>query len=143
MVRAGAVTHPSEWPHCGHHEILSPPQRYRLIDREQLIALTGAGNDAALRSAYQEWIAQALARGVARRRAEYSEALAVGSEGFVVQIKERLGVKAQGRRVAPADDAYTLREPESAYSVHFDSEKDALSDENSVYFDENLEESVY
>ncbi|MCJ7642491.1 MAG: transposase, partial [Desulfobacterales bacterium] len=39
MVRAGVVSHPSEWPFCGYHEIQSPRQRYSLIDYESLIDL--------------------------------------------------------------------------------------------------------
>jgi len=33
------------------------------------------------------------------------------------------------------NDIYTLREPESAYNVHFDRKKVLLSAENTVYFD--------
>ena len=32
MVRTGAVKHPSEWEYCGYHELLNPPDRYRIID---------------------------------------------------------------------------------------------------------------
>jgi len=53
------------------------------------------------------------------------------------QIKAQMRGKAQGRTIEQLDDAYTLREPESAYSVHFDSKKVTLSDENSVHFNEN------
>lgn len=39
MVRAGVVTHPSEWPFCGYNEIQKPRQRYSLIDFEGLMGL--------------------------------------------------------------------------------------------------------
>ncbi len=48
MVRAGAVSHPSEWRYCGYQEIQSPPARYHLIDRNRLIELTGAAGDGQL-----------------------------------------------------------------------------------------------
>ena len=41
MVRAGAVGHPAEWPHCGYSEILNPRKRYALIDYEGLKTLLG------------------------------------------------------------------------------------------------------
>jgi putative transposase len=41
MVRAGVVSHPSEWPFCGYNEIQSPRQRYSLINDESLKLLMG------------------------------------------------------------------------------------------------------
>ncbi len=32
MYRAGQVSHPREWEHCGYRSLQSPPQRYRIID---------------------------------------------------------------------------------------------------------------
>ncbi|RMH52297.1 MAG: transposase [Zetaproteobacteria bacterium] len=143
MVRAGVVSHPSEWPHSGFHEIQSPPSRYRLIDQERLIALTGAADDADLRRAHREWIAQAIERGAMARRPEFTSALAVGSARFVAQIQKQLGVRAHGRNITRTDDdAYTLREPEGTYSVDFDPKNGLLSAENSVFLDINGEDSV-
>jgi len=137
MVRAGAVAHPSEWRHCGYHEIQSPPQRYRLIGREKLIALTETADDEGLRRSHGEWVAQATARGGDQRRTEWSGTVAVGNENFVVvQIKDEMGIKVRGRAIEQADDAYTLRGPKSS-CILFDGEKEPLSDENSVYFDES------
>jgi len=45
MVRAGVVSHPSGWRHCGYHEIQQPPSHYRLIDRECLIDPCGMQSD--------------------------------------------------------------------------------------------------
>ena len=36
MVRAGVVTHPSDWAHGGYREIQNPPRRYRLITSRML-----------------------------------------------------------------------------------------------------------
>ena len=41
MVRAGVVTHPSEWSFCGYEEIQNPRQRDSLIDYEGLMDLFG------------------------------------------------------------------------------------------------------
>ena len=41
MVRAGAVKHPKDWEFCGYNEILDPPGRYQLIDRNALLSCCG------------------------------------------------------------------------------------------------------
>lgn len=137
MVRAGVVSHPSEWRESGYHEIQSPPQRYRLIDREKLIALTGLEGDGQLTSLHREWIEDARRKRLTRQ-GKWVETVAVGSESFVVDIKSKMGVSVAGRKISPLNDEYVLREPESVYSTSFDGEKVGLSMENIVYFDETL-----
>jgi len=39
MVRAGVVSHPSEWPWTGYSDLLRPKNRYRLIDYQRLMNL--------------------------------------------------------------------------------------------------------
>lgn len=136
MVRAGVVSHPSEWGESGFHEIQSPPQRYRLINREKLIALIGLEDDGELLSLHREWVDDACLKNHNRQTA-WVEAVAVGSESFVLDIKKKMGVSVAGRKVNSLDDGYILREPEVAYNAHFGSKKVSLSFENTVYFDEN------
>jgi hypothetical protein len=64
------------------------------------------------------------------------ESVAVGSEEFVLDAKEKMGFSVLGRKVSLDSDIYTLKEPESAYDAHFDSKKVTLSTENTVCFDE-------
>ena len=40
MVRAGAVSHPSEWTHCGYNEIQNPKKRYGIIDFPRSVSYT-------------------------------------------------------------------------------------------------------
>jgi hypothetical protein len=47
-----------------------------------------------------------------------SESIAVGSEGFVEQVKNALGFRAQHRQVLEADGLYTVRQP--PYGDNFD-----------------------
>jgi len=137
MVRAGAVTHPSEWQYSGYHEIQSLPQRYRLIDRQKLIDLTGMHDEQQLQHLHKEWIQQACSQNQAKQ-AMWAESVAVGSESFVLDMKAKKGFSVLGRKASLDDDIYTLREPESAYNVHLHGKKVALSSENTVYFDERL-----
>ena len=51
----------------------------------------------------------ALERGSQReRKPRWTESIAVGSEGFVRETKEKLGIKAMGREVIGADGSYEL-----------------------------------
>jgi hypothetical protein len=136
MVRAGVVSHPSEWPFCGYNEIQSPRQRYSLIDYESLIDLFDIQSMDEFRKTYRGWVEDALQRGSQREREpRWTESIAVGSEGFVRETKEKLGIKAMGREVIEADGSYELREPETPYGVDFGPENDDLRQENEFYWD--------
>jgi putative transposase len=91
MVRAGAVAHPEQWKHGGYIEIQQPPQRYALIDLEQLASLCGFAAVQSLQSAHRQWAAEALAQ--PRNRDErWSHALAVGGKAFIDKVQQELGV---------------------------------------------------
>ena len=137
MVRAGVVSHPSEWRHCGYHEIQSPPRRYCLIDRNRWVDLAGVTGGEQLSLLHRAWVEESLGAGQNARQPEWSEAVAVGSKGFVDQVKRRMGILASGKKVGREGDACVLREPDVAYSAHLNDKKVDLSLENTVYFDEN------
>ena len=138
MVRAGAVGHPSEWAHGGYREIQHPPLRYRLIDRDKLIELCGMQNDQQLLGRHQDWIEMAVQNGCLDRQEKWSEAVCVGSEGFVKKLKHQLGSEALGRKVKADSESYVLREPDTSYDVSFEAEKESLSMDNGVFFDESI-----
>jgi putative transposase len=70
MVRAGVVTHPSEWPFCGYNEIQNPPKRYGLIDREELRELINVRDTGEMKEAYRGWVKEALEGSGYERRPE-------------------------------------------------------------------------
>jgi hypothetical protein len=69
----------------------------------------------------------------------WSEAIAVGSLVFVERVKNDLGVKAMHREVLQADGTYALREPAEAYANDFTGKNEALSSENTFYWNETTE----
>jgi len=142
MVRAGVVSHPSKWIHSGYHEIQTPPLRYALIDRSKLVELSGAASDEQLKSMHHEWVESAIQENQRKRQPAWSEAVAIGSVGFVERMKQEMGYKAVGRKPMQTDDACMLREPDSSYIHYFDVEKAGLGAENSVYLDINAGESI-
>jgi len=75
------------------------------------------------------------------RQKGWSEAAAIGSEGFVYQIKRDMGV-AVGRRVKTGSGIHMLREADAPYSIDFDTKTDTLSAENTMHIDVNYIESI-
>ncbi|MGH7928261.1 MAG: transposase [Candidatus Binatia bacterium] len=142
MVRAGAVSHPSEWPHSGYREIQNPPKRYGIIDLRQLTALCGFSELADFQRAHRDSVEEALKRERVAREGRWSEAVAVGSLSFVNTVKSELGYKAAHREVIEQGETYVLREEGEAYSSNFASEKEVLSSENARFWNENPEATV-
>ncbi|EFK10804.1 conserved hypothetical protein [delta proteobacterium NaphS2] len=130
MVRAGVVEHPSEWRFCGYNEILSPRQRYALIDYDGLRSLLNFDSMDDLGSTYGGWVAEALEGNDHFRDGKWSESVAVGSQAFVTTTKEALGDKGEGREVIANDGSYELQESSAAY-------KDILGDKNALLTAQN------
>jgi len=55
MVRAGVVKHPEDRQHNGYHEIIYPPQRYRVLAREHLKQLLDISESQLIES-YPLWV---------------------------------------------------------------------------------------
>jgi hypothetical protein len=135
MVRAGIVTHPSEWPFSGYNEIQNPRERYSLIDHESLMKLVGVGTMEALKESYRGWVGESLAVQGRKREPIWTESIAVGSEGFVRQTKAGLGIKAIGREAIGEKGVCELREPEIPYSPNIGDENDDLRHQNTYFWD--------
>ena len=129
MVRAGVVTHPSDWAHSGFREIQNPPKRYGIIDLRELSAVCGIDGITDFQKAHREWVNEALSREGMVREANWSEAIAVGSLSFVNQLKGELGFKAAHREVTELGASYALRGRGSLWP-NFGGESEALSAEN-------------
>ena len=117
MVRAGAVSHPCEWPFCGYYELLSKRKRYTIIHRKELMRLLDIDNETALMKIRQDWVDEALAKGPLRREEEWTQSLAVGGQTFLETLRKRLGPKARGRRIRYNNRMMggVLKEESSAY----------------------------
>ena len=49
------------------------------------------------------------------RQSKWTESISVRNKGFVEATKERLGIRAKGRKVFRNNGAYELREPAAPY----------------------------
>jgi len=133
MVRAGAATDPSQWKHSAYHEIQSPPKRYRLIDRIALASLLGLKDETRLQASHQEWVDDALRKNNGQCQAIWSDSVAVGSQAFVENVIEELGIKGKGRSAQQNAGLYQVKENAGAYSAHFSPKKSLLSDKNDSF----------
>ena len=64
------------------------------------------------------------------RQSKWTESISVRNKGFVEATKERLGIRAKGRKVFRNNGAYELREPAAPYKGVFDPENGLLRLEN-------------
>jgi len=139
MVRAGVVTHTSEWEFCGYNEIQKTKQRYSLIDQQRLYSLAESGDSEKFRVVHLSWIDEAMRKRVKKRKNHWTESIAVGNKEFVEKVKEKLGFKARGRRVESSEAGTELRERVSAYKADFDVENICLSQNSSHFWNNNHE----
>ncbi len=131
MVRAVAVVeHLSEWPFSGYNEIQEPRRKCKLIAYDQLRDLLGFETYDQLRDAHNSWLDEALNNGERVREARWSESIAVGREEFVEKTKEKLGIRASGRKIREMEEQFELRESEAPYNGHFEAKKSDIRPEN-------------
>jgi hypothetical protein len=119
MVRARVVAHPREWDWCGYQELSGRRQRYRLIDREELLLAFDMGDDwGGIMAAYEEDLCDRIERDRLQREWQWTESLAVGSRAFVERarptIKGRL--KLEFEEAASAGSMWILKEETASYA---------------------------
>ena len=143
MVRAGVVSHPSEWEIGGYNEVQSPPRRYGVIDLPNLRDLCGIPDSVTFSLQHHEWVQEAIENGVRHRDSCWTDSVAVGSIGFVEEIKNKLGGMGIGRQVeAQSVDRFLLREDCEPYGDGFADKIEPLSPENSYLWDVYPEKSI-
>lgn len=134
MVRAGVVSHPSEWSFCGYNEIQFPRRKCALIAYEKLRELAGFESYDAFKESHREWVDESLKNGDNVRQSKWAQSIAVGSEQFVKETKEKFGILAKGRKVVKTGAAYQLREPEVSYMANFGPENDDIGAQNAYFW---------
>jgi len=136
MVRAGVVSHPSQWPFCGYNEIQTPRRKNVLIDYDKFIELSGIDNYDQAKRDHQGWVEEYLGRGNDHDD-KWTRSIAVGSKEFIDTVKTKLGVLAKGRDAKETGAGYQLREPVPFYLHHFGDKKDDIGVKNTHLWDIN------
>jgi REP element-mobilizing transposase RayT len=134
MVRTGLVKHPDQWPHCGYHEIINPPRRYRILSRNRLKQLLGLSEEK-LMGSYSRRVSESIQAGTERTDI-WTRSIAVGSPEFVEKVKEDIGNNARHREMEPIvpDTTSVLKETIFPYNAGFKGENDGLSDKNTLFW---------
>lgn len=86
--------------------------------------------------AYGGWIDEAVKDVNHCRDGNWTESIAAGSESFVAKTKDKLGVKAKGRKVIGENGTYELSESPVSYNGIFGYEKDSLRPQNGYFWED-------
>ena len=92
MVRAKVVTHPSKWKHCGHHELMHPNNRYRIINRQRLLEKLAIPD----MKSFERWYIRVLSEKLSTksyRQQFWSKAIAVGDDEWLKATAIKMGIK--------------------------------------------------
>ena len=134
MVRTGVVPHPSEWAWSGYNEIQNQKQRYAIINYKRLSELLGVGSTSQLREKHAMWIEEALKADRHERDRKWSQAIAVGSQGYIDNIKKELGIKVVYRKTTRVDKGFMIREDVLPYNADLPPQSKRLSQNNSHFW---------
>jgi len=115
MVRAGAVTHPSEWEWCGYRELVGDRKRYRLLDQTEMLKRYGNPSLEQFRENYCHVISQAIEKRQLDREAIWTESIAIGSESFVRNIEQCTTNRVELTIESSSADRWTVKEANVAY----------------------------
>ena len=123
MVRAKAVTHPSEWQWCGFNEFMGLRKRYLIIDIGSLLNRLSRSPDVIrFREWYTRTIDAKIDRDALKHETIWTEAIAVGSKSWL----EETGGAVAKCDIKPVKTFYDasrdcgyaeVKESESSYSL--------------------------
>lgn len=136
MVRAGAVSHPGQWEVSGFREIQRPPNRYRIIDLEELQRSLGIDGLERAQQILADWVDDTLRRAELARDAVWSTSVAVGNRKFLDSFK-RSASSARHRHIEEKDGHWALRDAAAPYNIFSTEKIEYLRGEN-THFLNNL-----
>ena len=134
MVRAGVVSHPSEWPWTGYTEIAGVRKRYRVVSMEALCERAQQADAQAVRSWYTDWIDSASSVEAMEREGKWTESIAVGRKEFVEAIGRNVEDRMKVEAVDDGVGGWLLREERGSYS-HFSGPKKGCNDPERPFLD--------
>ncbi len=121
MVRTGKVKHPAEWRWCSYDELTGQRQRYRIVDQDRLLFLTGFSTMPEFAEFYRARISERLAARNAVREPYWTEAVAVGSADFVDTAVKTTSYRRDMERYEvcdpSGDKAWAVCEPGVSYGT--------------------------
>ncbi len=121
---AQGVKHPSEYKLSGYNEIQTPPERYIIIDSRASLYYFSMSYENMFQQTQRSWVEEEMKNDQLQRNHLWTEAIAIGNNGFVEDVNRQIKDKCN----------MVLKEPSATYSILF-IVKGALSYENICYVD--------
>ncbi|MEA3467618.1 MAG: transposase [Thermodesulfobacteriota bacterium] len=137
MVRAGVVKHPAQWLFSGYNEIQKPRKKNVLINYDKLMEQLEAGSYNTVKQNHKMLVEETLNNERNKRDEKWTRSIAVGSKGFVENVKSRLGGLATGRTIQKTEATYQLREPSSFYNDLLEVKNDDIAGKNAYLWNFN------
>jgi len=138
MVRAGVVTHPSQWLECGYNEIQKERLRDGIINQHRLAVLLGCKDVESLKRVYGQIITETLQKDTPKQDDKWSKSVAVGSREFTERFAADLGERLKSRAVVQIEngEVFVVREENGliAYAVNHEEESKVLDGNNEFEF---------
>lgn len=131
MMRTGAVSHPSEWKHSGYHELSGNRKRYRIINKTRLLRKLGMADE---HDRFLEWYCLTIdskSKQYMDRQKYWTEALAVGSQGWIQEMKGKIGINRL--RSVHEEEFKQFGEKTGIYSQKEPSESMRVNDDDAIY----------
>ena len=82
----------------------------------------------------KEWVEAAIETKTSFRDSKWTQSIAVGSQQFVENIKDVLGIHAKGRKVVGGVEGFQLKEQLELYNDDFNTEKDDIAPHNTYFW---------
>jgi len=136
MVRAGVVDHPKDWRFSGYNEIQKPKRKCAIIDHDKLIKLCRYKSFKTFKFMHEALVENILAGNRYKKQNCWTQSLAVGKKDFVTEIKDRLAIRAKGRRIESAEGSYELKEEVAAYNAFFDVKNSDIGSKNTCVWEQ-------
>ncbi len=138
MVRAGVVTHPSQWCECGYNEIQNGRLRDGIINQHRLATLLGCKDLESLKMVHDQIVNETLYKVMLKRDDRWSKSVAIGSREFTERFASELGERLRSRSVVQIEneEVFVVREENSdrTYMVNRKEESIALEGDNGFEF---------
>lgn len=137
MVRAGVITHPSQWYWSGYNEIQKPRRKNVLIDYDKVSELAGFTTFDTFQSAHRTWVDSELEVDNNKRKQRWTESLAVGGNKFINDIMSHLGPRANGRKIIEKGQTLQIREEVLPYNHHFEGKNSNIASKNTLVWQQD------
>jgi putative transposase len=117
MVRAGVVSHPSEWAWCGYQELVGERECFCVLNIERLIDILGLSDRESLAEIHRQRISQAIREGRLIREGIWTESIAVGSKVFLAEIASRNRKRKNLHMAMTEDGSWYVKENHIGYAT--------------------------